>query len=137
MRYIGIDYGSSKIGLALSDESGTMGFPHSILTNTPRSIDELCALIRREKVSAIVIGESRTLQGGENLITKSARDFGNQLSLRAGIPVFSESEVFTSTEARRAPGKQIKSRSKRSHRAVDDSAAALILTSYLSRTTHE
>ena len=137
MRYLGVDYGSSKIGLALSDEAGTMGFPYSIVSNTPRFVDELCALLVKENIGAVVIGESRTLLGGENLIAKDARALGELLVERAGVPVFYESEVFTSAEARRAPEKEMKSRRQRRRGAIDDSAAALILTSYLSRTNHE
>ena len=133
MRYLGIDYGSSKVGLALSDEAGIMGFPHSIITNTPRLVDELCVLIAKENISAVVIGESRTLTNGENPIAKDARTLGERISERSGTPVFYESEVFTSAAARRAPEKQAKSRSPKSHAKVDASAAALILTSYLSR----
>ena len=96
MRYLGIDYGSSKIGLALSDEAGTMGFPHAVVTNTPRLVEELCALIAAENVGALVIGESRDLTGAENPIAKGARTLGGQLAERAGVPVFYESEVFTS-----------------------------------------
>lgn len=136
MRYLGVDYGSSKIGLALSDEEGTMGFPHAIITNTPRLADELCALIAKENVGAVVIGESRTLLGGENPIMKDARALGGELSARAGVPVFYESEVFTSAEARRMPEKQEKTRAPRPRTNVDAAAAALILTSYLSRTDH-
>ena len=136
MRYLGIDYGSSKIGLALSDEAGVMGFPHSILTNTSRLMDELCALIAKENIHAIVIGESRMLRGGENPIAKDARALGTQLTERSGAPVFYESEVFTSAEARRLPEKAAKSRSPKSRAPVDASAAALILTSYLSRSRH-
>jgi len=137
MRYLGIDYGSKKIGLALSDEAGMMGFPHDILVNTPRLMDELCALVAKENVNAVVIGESRTLAGGENPIAEDAKALGNALHERSGVPVFYESEVFTSAEARRAPEKQMKSRAPKSRANVDASAAALILTSYLSRTNHE
>jgi len=137
MRYLGIDYGSKKIGLALSDEAGTMGFPYTIVSLTPRLLDELCALIAKENVGAVVMGESRTLSGGENPIAKDARALGTLINERAGIPVFFESEVFTSAEARRAPEKEIKSRAPKRHAAVDASAAALILTSYLSRSDHE
>lgn len=136
MRYLGVDYGSSKIGLALSDEAGTMGFPHSIVSNTPRLIDELCALIAKENIGAVIIGESRSLPGAENPIAKGASALGEQLTLRAGMPVFYESEVFTSALARRAPEKEMKSRGAKRHKAIDDVAAALILTSYLSRTNH-
>lgn len=137
MRYLGVDYGSSKIGLALSDEAGTMGFPHSIIMNTPRQVDELCALLAKENVGAVVIGESRSLAGADNPIAKDARALGGLLAERAGVPVFYESEVFTSAEARRAPEKEPKSRAVKSRAPVDASAAALILTSYLSRTVHE
>ena len=146
MRYLGVDYGSKKIGLALSDEAGTMGFPHTIIPNTPRLIDELCALIAKENIGAVVIGESRNLAGGENPIAKDARALGSLISERTGTPIFFESEVFTSTEARRAPspaeggsasgGKERKTRTAKLRANVDASAAALILTSYLSRTTH-
>jgi len=125
MRYLGVDYGSKRVGLALSDEAGTMGFPHGTVANMPRLVDELCALIVREKVGGVVIGESRNLTGGENPIAKDARALGELLAERAGVPVFFESEVFTSAQARRSAPPRA---------AVDASAAALILTSYLSRT---
>ncbi len=136
MRYLGVDYGSKKIGLALSDELGTMGFPHAVVPNTPTLIDDVCVLIAKENISAVVIGESRTLSGGNNPIAKDAHAFGDLIIERAGIPVFYESEVFTSAEARRAPTKEAKTRSPKQHVQVDASAAALILTSYLSRTHH-
>jgi putative Holliday junction resolvase len=136
MRYLGIDYGSKKVGLALSDEAGTMGFPHAIVPNTPKLVDELCALMAKENVGAAVIGESRTLSGGENPIVKGARALGTRITERTGMPVFYESEVFTSTEARRAPGKEMKTRAAKRRVHVDDSAAALILTSFLSRSNH-
>jgi len=137
MKYLGVDYGSKRVGLALSDEMGTMGFPHAILENTPRLVDEVCALVAKENVGAVVVGESRTLAGGENPIAEDARAFGAQISERSGVPVFYESEVFTSEEARQAPAKQEKTRSPKTRVAIDDSAAALILTSYLARTHHE
>ena len=136
MRYLGVDYGSSKIGLALSDDAGTMGFPHAVIANTPRILEELCTLIKKEHIGAAVIGESRTLMGGENPIAKDARSIGDQIVERAGITVFFESEIFTSAQARRTPVRAKKSRAPRLRKAVDASAAALILTSYLSHTSH-
>lgn len=136
MRYLGIDYGSSKVGLALSDENGTMGFPHAVVTNTPRLVEELCALIVREGVGAIVLGESLNLSGEENPIAREARAFGDSIARISQKPVFYESEVFTSAEARRAPAKEMKTRARAKGAPsgnVDASAAALILTGYLSR----
>lgn len=133
MKYLGVDYGTVRVGLALSDEAGTMGFPKGIIPNNGRLFDELCAMIKDEKVGAIVVGESRTLLGEDNPIAKDARALGEKLSKTTGVPVFYESEVFTSVEARRPPEKQEKSRSPKQKSRIDDSAAALILTSYLSR----
>lgn len=129
MRYLGIDYGSKRIGLALSDEAGTMGFPYAIIDNAPSLIERVAGLVREKKVGAIVIGESRTLSGNENLIARAAHAFGDALAHSAGVPVYYESEVFTSEEARQQPDRE-------KHAHVDDSAAALILTSYLSRIFH-
>lgn len=123
MRYLGVDYGSKRVGIAISDDKGTMGFPHSILVNTLRLVDDVCAIISKENVGMVIIGESRDLAGGKNPIAKDARAFGDKISKRSGVPVQYESEIFTSAEARRfAPP----------HAEVDSSAAALILTSYLS-----
>ena len=134
MRYLGIDYGEKKVGLAFSDEAGTMGFPHSIIPNTPRLAEELRALIAREGVGAAVIGESRDYRGAENPVMRGARALAKEL--RAGVPIFFEPEVLTSAEARRAPARERKSRAPKARAEVDASAAALILTSYLSRTHH-
>src|SRR3989344_9616212 len=89
MRYLGIDYGSKRVGLALSDEDGTMGFPHATVANTPRLIDELCALIAKENIGAAVIGESRNFHGEENPIAKDAGALGSLLAERfGGSPLF-------------------------------------------------
>ena len=133
MRYLGVDYGSKRIGLALSDEAGTMGFPHVIMPNTQKITGEICALIAKENIGAVVIGESKNLSGGENAIAKEARAFGDAIALSAGVPVFFESEIFTSAQARRLPEKEMKSRAPQRRARVDASAAALILTSYLTR----
>ncbi len=136
MRYLGIDYGTKKVGLALSDEAGTMGFPFDVIPNTPQTLNRICVLIAGKNIGAIVIGESRNFMGAENPIAKDARAFSLLLTERAGIPVFFESEVLTTAAARRIPGKEVKSRAMKRHVTVDAAAAALILTSYLSRTHH-
>ncbi len=133
MRHLGIDYGTKKVGLALSDEAGIMGFPHAVVSNTGALIDTVARLIAEKDVQVVVMGESRTLEGGLNPVAEDARAFGEALSARTGVPVQYESEVYTSAAARRLPQKQPKSRAPRSRAPIDASAAALILTSYLSR----
>lgn len=133
MRHLGIDYGSKKVGLALSDEAGTMGFPKGIVQNTPQLADELVALIEKENVEAIVIGESIDFSGAENPIAAYAHALGDVLAARTGLPVAYEAEFFTSVEARRQHQSEEKTRRPLTHPNIDDSAAALILTSYLSK----
>jgi putative holliday junction resolvase len=133
MKYLGIDYGSKKIGLALSDEGGTMGFPHSIIPNSPKAVEHICTVMAAEDVRALVVGDSVDYAGNKNPIAKEAQALGTHISERCGVPVFYESEVLSSAEARRAPGKVEKSRSTKKQGPVDDSAAALILTSFLSK----
>ena len=133
MRYLGIDYGSRRVGLALSDEGGMMGFPKEIMINTPRLVEEVAALIVKEGVGAVVVGESKDFSGAENIIAKDARALGDALHERAGIPVFYESETLTSAEARRTQDTVEKTRAPRTRAPVDASAAALILTSFLSK----
>ncbi len=130
MRYLGIDYGTKKVGLALSDERGTMGFPHDVVVNDALLAQKLTLLIRRERVGAIVIGDSRDLSGEENDIAIAARHLGEALAEAAQVPVYYELEMFTTQAARRFPdGSRMPGSPD-----VDASAAALILTSYFAHT---
>ncbi|MDP2594014.1 MAG: Holliday junction resolvase RuvX [bacterium] len=135
MRHLGIDYGSKKIGLALSDEAGTMGFPHSIIPNTPKAIEHICGVMAKEDVRALVIGDSVNHAGEPNPVAGGAQALGEEVAARCGVPVFYEWEGFTSAQARRAPAKEPKTRAPKARTDVDASAAALILTSYLSRSS--
>ncbi len=129
MRYMGIDYGTKKVGLAFSDEDGTMGFPFDIVPNDAKLSDALSLLVEDQHIDGIVIGESRDFSGNLNPVANAARALGEELSERTGVPVFYEPEMLTTQEARRD------FEGVHSHKRgdVDSSAAALILTSYLSR----
>lgn len=128
MRYLGIDYGTKKTGLAISDEAGTMGFPKEIVPTNAKLLEYLLTLIKKEKVGAIVMGESRSLSGTENPVAAYARALSKELTQHSQIPVFFEPETFTTQEARRLPTGE----RTLTHKQVDAAAAALILTSYLS-----
>jgi putative Holliday junction resolvase len=132
MRYMGIDYGTKRVGIALSDEAGTMGFPVKVLGNDSRLLDELLDIIRNDDVKVIVIGESRNYQGTDNPIASAARGLGDVLHAATGVPVVYEPEMLTTQEARRMPDG-----TRDAYGVVDASAAALILTSYLSHGSHD
>lgn len=129
MRYIGIDYGSKKVGIALSDEAGTMGFPHGVLPNTSELVSEIAKLVAEKEVGAAVVGESRNFSGEDNPVAARAREFAERLTARTGLPVHFEPETYSTQEARRYPdGTRMPGSPD-----VDASAAALILTSFLER----
>jgi putative Holliday junction resolvase len=121
MKYLGIDYGTKKIGLATSDESGTLAFPAAIIPNSDQAISQIKKLCADEKVGSIVIGESATLEGQPNPIMALISDFKMKLK-ELGLPVESEREFLTTVEARRYQEGE-----------VDSSAAALILQRYLDK----
>jgi len=132
MKYLGIDYGTKKTGIAISDEAGTMGFPHAVKPTDPRLLDDLALLIKEKGIEAIVMGESKDFSGGDNAVAEEARRFAEDLQARAGIPVHFEPEMFTTQAARRFPdGSRMEGSPD-----VDAQAAALILTAYLERSAN-
>lgn len=122
MRYMGIDYGTKKVGIALSDEGGRMAFPHAVVPNTPELANEVAALVEKNDVSVAVIGASHDLDGTPNAVEDDIADFIGQLSLASGVRIERESEVYTTQEAARIQGH---------NDMTDASAAAIILNSYL------
>ncbi len=85
---MGIDYGSKKVGIALSDDTESMAFPKMILVNDQMLVRSVQALVDAEKVGAIVLGDTRTESGGENDVTKDMERFASALKETVGIPVF-------------------------------------------------
>jgi putative Holliday junction resolvase len=121
---MGIDYGSKNVGIALSDESGSLAFPKEVLQNDAMLLPRILDLIKVERVGEIVVGHSLDNKGIENPIMKAARKLGDQLKEAANIPVSLEPEFYTSQEAQRIQG---------DHDILDASAAAIILNSFLQK----
>lgn len=126
MRYLGIDYGEKRIGLAVSDETLVFAFPREILPNRGReqSIRVILALAEKENIKKIIIGLPLGPAGDDTEQTQKIRAFALLLKKQSGIPFEFENELLTSRLAR--PG------SKKGD-PVDASAAALILQSYLDK----
>ncbi len=124
MRYLGIDYGTKRIGLAISDEGGTMAFPYSILENSKGSLGEIKTICAHESVETVIIGESVGYKGQPNIVKKEIDKFIVALRKVVDMPIIEEREFLSTQQARFY-------QTKRKH--VDDSAAAIILQSYLDR----
>jgi putative Holliday junction resolvase len=124
MRILGIDYGSKRVGLALTDDKGMMAFPHSVLANDKDLLSTIEKLINQEKVEKIVIGHSLDRKGGENAIHAKVEELMLDLTLAVGLPIELEPEQYTTQEAIRLQGRNDK---------TDAAAATIILNTYLSR----
>lgn len=124
MRFLGIDYGTKRIGLALSDEAGQFAYPHVVLKNGPRVIGQITAICRGEGVEEIALGWSLDYHRRENPLMKRIHVFRAALAEATGLPVELEDEVLTTREADREIGPD---------EFTDARAAAIILRTYLAR----
>lgn len=124
MRLLGIDYGTKRVGVALTDENGAMAFPHDTLPNDAALRERLAELAKEKEVGAIVIGLSYALDGVPNAVQKEIDALATHLKETLKIPVHLEPEQFTTQAALRLQGRTEK---------TDASAAALILDGYLIR----
>jgi putative Holliday junction resolvase len=135
MKRLGIDFGSKKVGIALSDDGGTIAFPKTILKNDATLTTAIAELCRSEGVGEIVIGESLDLSGVANPIMTAIAAFAPAIATATGLPVVMQKEYMTSIEARRVPGARTDNIARKVKQAdpgnVDASAAALILQRYL------
>ena len=140
-RFIGIDYGTKRIGLAISDENHTLAFPKEIILNDSNTFKNLGDIIKKENIKQIVVGESVDFSGKLNVLSGRIEVFILELKEKFDLPIYKQKEFLTSVEARRSQkGKQdfnpAQSHSKvkqiKSGR-VDAGAAALILQRYLDK----
>ncbi|HBB54096.1 TPA: Holliday junction resolvase RuvX [Candidatus Nomurabacteria bacterium] len=140
-KFMGIDYGTKKIGVSVSDENCTLAFPKEIISNDKGAFVRLSKIIGEENVSVIVVGESVDFSGKLNALSGRIEVFILELKEKFRLPVHKQKEFLTSVEARKSgKGKndfnQSQSHSKvkqiKSGR-VDASAAALILQRYLDK----
>jgi len=134
MRFLGIDYGTKRIGLAVSDESGRLAFPKGIILNDEKSLKKINVIITEENIAEVVIGESLDFKGEKNALWYKVENFINELKKKVRSPIQKQKEFLTSVEARTIEGKEknnARKIKKEVNKKIDDSAAALILQRYL------
>jgi putative Holliday junction resolvase len=137
MRVLGIDFGERRIGLALSDPTGTLASPLPTVKRRVGKRPPLATLIgiaESHGVEAFVLGLPLTLSGDESDWTRVVRDVGAALSERTGLPVHFMDERFTSVRAEKAVRSIGLPKNKREQKErVDAAAAILILQGWLDR----
>ena len=119
---MGIDFGTKRVGIALSDEAGLMGFPHVVIENDRTLLEKVLEIIQEHQVKEIVVGHSRTLGGADNPVHRHTQNFIADLEKAVSTKIQLEPEYFSTQEAIRDQGR---------NDLTDASAAAVILNSYL------
>lgn len=132
MRALGIDFGLKRVGLAVSDRTGTLVSPYKTLERTTRDalFDELLEIILKESIEVIVVGLPLSMDGEDTLTTRQARNFAASLERRTEQPIHLMDERLTSAQAEEelnAAG----IRGKKKKMALDSQAAVVILRSWL------
>ena len=132
-RCIGIDLGSKRVGLALSDKMNMIASPYRtlIVKNEQDLLDQLRLIIVDLKVKTIVLGLPLNMNGKDSAQTKKVREFKSVLSI-FNLPVELEDERLSSVSAKRSLVMQnIKTGHNKSE--IDKRAAAIILQQFLDK----
>ena len=124
-RYLGIDCGDNRIGIAVSDEDGKFAFPRVILQNTASFFDELKKIILSEDVGTVIMGLPQNFSGEDTKQTKKVRAFAEILKKEINAEIICENEILTS--------RQVEKTGASTKAMIDASSAALILQGYLDR----
>lgn len=138
-RVLAIDYGTKRIGVAISDELRMLAHPRGTIPNGPRMIEEIAALARRENVGMVILGMPRTLSNTESTMTAEVIRFSERLKLAldiAGISLETRDERLTSLIAETNIRARELPKMKREQKDLrDEEAARILLQEYLD--THQ
>ena len=122
-----IDYGSKKVGIASTDESGLFALPRAVWPNDENLLKKVLKFKDEENIDKIILGESKNFEGNHNPIQKEIEKFKNNLQER-GVKVIYHPELLTTLEAKQLQGET---------QMTDASAAALILKSFIDSVYNE
>lgn len=126
MRYLGLDYGKKRTGVAIS--AGSIAVVKEVIeSDTDKGIfDRLHAIVEAEDVDAIVVGLPTNMQGESTEMTEHVQRFVNALSIELEVPVFTTDERLTSSMAENMT---------REHKGAqtDQIAAQILLQDYLDK----
>jgi putative Holliday junction resolvase len=132
MRYLAIDHGEKRTGLAISDASETLVSPHSVIATSSESelMRQILVVVDQEQIQSIVLGLPFNMDGSEGPRAKKVRAFAEALSKQVDIPVQFHDERLSSFEAEQLIVDLELTRKKKKKR-LDAIAAASILQSFL------
>lgn len=131
-RIMAIDFGSRRIGLAVSDPMRIIAQGLKTIENTDESVDDIVGLLSEYSVSEIVVGNPLLLSGKGSMTSDDVDRFVTSLSAKTDVKIVMIDERFTSVMAHKAMIEMGLNRKKRQNKAkVDEIAAAILLQGYL------
>jgi putative Holliday junction resolvase len=129
-RLLAIDFGSRRIGLALSDPLQIIARPFAVLINDESIFQKLSQIVADEKISRIIVGLPVNMEGEDTPKTLEVRRFTEDLKKKVAIPIEFWDERYTSEEARKVlQDMRIEPHQNKNH--IDKVAASLILRDYM------
>ncbi len=131
MRWLSIDHGTKKLGLAFSDELELLASPFQVWPmEDEATLAKLVKLARSEGVQGLLVGLPRHKDGTESGTAPLARHFGEELAARTGLPLRFLDEHLTSMEAERLLAQRgVKAKDRKAK--LDAAAAAVLLQEWL------
>lgn len=135
MRYLGLDLGSRTLGIAISDQSGTIARSLGIIRheeNYDLLISEIKKIIEEEKIDAIVLGYPKNMNNSIGIKAKLSETFKEKLEKNCNLNVYLQDERLTTKQATDILISNNTSRKKRK-KVIDSMAATIILQSYLDK----
>ena len=135
MVVLGIDLGAKRIGLAVSDPEERVAFPAGALASVGRARDvaAIAEIVKQRGAGCVVIGLPIHMSGRRGPEAQAALRFAAELSKKAGVPVETLDERWTSLEAERSLREMGRGSMKRERGEVDAIAATLLLRTFLER----
>ena len=132
MRLIGLDVGEARIGVAVSDPTGTLASARTVLARRPQeaALKALQRLVEEEEAEAVIVGLPRSLSGELHGQAALVQEFAELLRKQVAVPVHFWDERLSTVAAERELRASGAKRDKR-RAMIDAVAAAIILQGYL------
>ena len=135
MRVLALDLGSKRIGVAISDLTGTVASPLTVIqrsTSKRHDHEQIARLVEREEADLVVVGLPLSLSGQEGPAAKGARTEAAALATLIDVPIETYDERLSTVTAQRALT-EAGVRGRNGRRVIDKVAAAVFLQAYLDR----
>ncbi|MBI2934285.1 MAG: Holliday junction resolvase RuvX [Chloroflexi bacterium] len=134
-RFLGLDVGEKRIGVAISSPGGVLALPLTTITfsRIPEAIKAIQEIVQREDIGKVILGLPRSLSGELGPQAARVEEFARALGQTLSIPIEFQDERFSTFSVDRMMREAGTKREKRKER-MDAEAAAYILQGYLDRT---